>query len=207
MSSRHRIETVEQLRERMGEPSAAVAAKVGDGLDAFARDFIAHSPFLVLSTADGAGRQDASPKGDAPGFVRVIDDRTLAIPDRKGNKLLYGLENVLQNPQVGLIFLIPGCEETLRVNGRAEISTDPELLASMAARGQDALLAIVVRTEEVFFHCAKSFRRSALWKPETWQPYQVSFGRIMAAKLERADDRALVEGVDAAIEKDYVENL
>ncbi len=207
MSDPHRIETVAQLRERMGSATAATAAKIQDHLDEFSRDFIARSPFVVLSSADAEGRQDVSPKGDAEGFVAVADDRTLLIPDRKGNKLLMGLENILKNPQVGLIFLIPGCEETLRVNGRAEITADPEVLSSLAARGQDALVAIRVTSEEVFFHCAKAFRRSSLWKPETWTPHRVSFGEIFASRIARAGDREVIDGVDAAIEQDYRENL
>lgn len=207
MSDPHRIETVEQLRERMGHPSAAVTGKLDEHIDDFARAFIARSPFLVLATADADGRQDASPKGDGEGFVAVADERTLLIPDRKGNKLLMGLENILANPRVGLIFLVPSCEETLRVNGRAEITADPEVLASLAERGQDALVAIRVSVEEVFFHCAKAFRRSALWRPETWRPHRVSFGEMLAARIDRADDGELVEKVDAAIEQDYRENL
>ncbi len=207
MSDPHRIETVEQLRERMGSASPVTPAKVESKLDDFARDFIARSPFLILSTADAEGRQDASPKGDAEGFVSVVDETTLLIPDRKGNKLLMGLENILQNPRVGLIFLVPGCEETLRVNGRAEITADPELLGALAARGQDALVAIRVTTDEVFFHCAKAFRRSALWKPETWTPHKVSFGEIFAKRLAREGDREVVQNIDAAIEQDYRENL
>ena len=207
MADPHRIENLAQLRERMGEPSPATAAKVEGKLDDFARDFIARSPFLVLSTADVEGRMDASPKGDAEGFVAVADDHTLLIPDRKGNKLLMGLENILANPQVGLIFLIPSCEETLRVNGRAEITTDPEVLSLLAARGQDALVAIRVTVDEAFFHCAKAFRRSALWKPETWKPHKVSFGEIFARKIDRASDKEIIDNVDAAIEQDYTENL
>lgn len=207
MSDMHRIETLEQLRERMGAPSPVTAAKVEAKLDELARDFVSRSPFLILATADAGGRQDASPKGDHAGFVAVADDATLLIPDRKGNKLLMGLENILQNPKVGLIFLVPGCEETLRVNGRAEITADPELLAALAARGQDALVAIRVTVEEVFFHCAKAFRRSALWKPETWKPHKVSFGEVIAKRLAREGDRELIENVDAAIEQDYRDNL
>jgi len=207
MTDPHRIENVSQLRERMGQASPATAAKVDDRLDAFGRDFIARAPFLVLSTADAHGRQDASPKGDAPGFVEVVDDRTLLIPDRKGNRLLYGLENILANPAVGLLFMVPGCEETLRINGRAEITADPELLQRLAARGQDALVAIRIEVQESFFHCAKAFRRSALWKPETWQPHRVSFGEIFAAKAQKPGDPAIVENIDAAIEQDYQENL
>ena len=207
MSDRHQITTTEQLRERMGESSPVTAAKVGDVLDEFGREFITRSPFLVMSTAAIDGGQDASPKGDAPGFVHVVDDRTLLIPDRKGNKLLYGLENILQNPHVGLIFFVPGCEETLRVNGRAQITADPEILASLAARGQDAQVAIRVSIDQTFFHCAKAFRRSSLWKPETWTPHKVSFGEIFAARAAKPGDREIVENIDEAIERDYAENL
>jgi PPOX class probable FMN-dependent enzyme len=207
MTDAHRIETVEQLRERMGTPSPGLEGKVLERVDRFAREFIARSPFLILSTADAEGRMDASPKGDAEGFVAVADDRTLLIPDRKGNKLLMGLENILENPHVGLIFLVPGCEETLRVNGRAEITADPEILASLAARGQDALVAIRVAVDEVFFHCAKAFRRSSLWKPETWRPHKVSFGEMLAERIARPGDREVIQNVDAAIEQDYRDNL
>jgi len=207
MGDAHGIETLEQLRVRMGEPSEFVAGKVNDFVDDFGREFIARAPFLVLSTADAEGRQDVSPKGDAPGFVTVADERTLLIPDRKGNKLLYGLANILSNPRVGLLFLIPGTEETLRVNGRAELTEDPEILKALAARGQDALLAIRVHVDECFFHCAKAFRRSALWKPETWQPHKVSFGAQFAKRIDRAGDAELIENIDKAVETDYREEL
>ena len=207
MADEHRIDSVEQLCERMGEPNPVVAQKVNDFLDDFARDFIAHSPFLVLSTADASGRQDASPKGDGPGFVAVQDDKTLLIPDRKGNKLLFGLKNVLENPHVGILFLIPGTEETLRVNGRAELTVDPEVLSSLQARGQDAPLAIRVHVDECFFHCAKAFRRSKLWKSETWKPQEVSLGAMMARRLGRDGDAEVIRNIDAAIETDYRENL
>lgn len=207
MGDVHRIETAERLRERMGHPSEFVTGKVSDRLDDFARDYIARSPFLVLSTASADGQQDASPKGDGPGFVAVEDDETLLIPDRKGNKLLYGLENILENPHVALLFLIPGTEETLRVNGRAELTEDPEILSRLAARGQDALLAIRVHVDECFFHCAKAFRRSQLWKPDTWRPHRVSSGAMFARRIGRDGDRELIEKVDAAIEKNYREEL
>jgi uncharacterized protein len=207
MGESHRIETVERLRERMGHPSAVVAGKVDDFLNDFARAYIAASPFLVLSTADAEGRQDTSPKGDAPGFVAVEDEKTLLIPDRKGNKLLYGLENLLANPHVGLLFLVPGTEETLRVNGRAELTDDPAVLARLAARGQDALVAIRVTVDECFFHCAKAFRRSSLWKPETWRPTKVSFGAQFARKIGRGTDAELIEKVDAGIEQNYRDEL
>jgi len=203
----HRIETRERLRERMGHPSEFVAGKVDDFVNDFAREFIAASPFLVLSTASADGRQDASPKGDAPGFVAVEDEKTLIIPDRKGNKLLYGLENILENPHVGVLFLVPGTEETLRVNGCAELTEDPEVLARLAARGQDALLAIRVGVDECFFHCAKAFRRSSLWKPASWSPIRVSFGAQFASKIGRGADAELIDKVDAGIEQNYRDEL
>lgn len=207
MGDVHRIETIARLRERMGHPSEFVAGKVDDFLNDFARAYIAASPFLVLSTADAEGRQDTSPKGDAPGFVTVEDEKTLLIPDRKGNKLLYSFENLLTNPHVGLLFLVPGTEETLRVNGRAELTEDPAVLSRLAARGQDALVAIRVTVDECFFHCAKAFRRSSLWKPETWRPTKVSFGAQFARKTGRDTDAELIEKVDAGIEQNYRDEL
>ena len=130
--------------------------------------FIERCPFLVLSTSDRSGRVDASPKGDAPGFLSVVDEKTLLIPDRPGNRLAYGHLNVLENPQVGLLLVIPNTSETLRINGKAELSADPELLESLAARGKPAVLAIRVTVEECFFHCGKAFIRSGLWKPDEW---------------------------------------
>jgi len=191
----------------MGHPIEFVSGKVSDVIDDFARDYIAASPFLVLSTANAEGRMDASPKGDAPGFVHVKDEKTLLIPDRKGNKLLFGLVNILENPSVGLLFMIPGTEETLRVNGTAELTEDPAVLAELAARGQDALLAIRVSVDESFFHCAKAFRRSALWRPETWKPHKVSMGAMFARRIDREGDEELIKNVDAAVEQEYRDEL
>jgi len=137
-------------------------------LDAHCRAFIALSPFVLVSTADGAGRCDVSPKGDAPGFVQVLDDRRLVIPDRPGNKRLDGMRNLLGNPHVGLVFLVPGREETLRVNGRAWLTRDPAVLDRCVVEGKTPLLAIGVAVEQSFMHCAKAFRRSRMWSQETW---------------------------------------
>ncbi len=202
----HRIDDVETLRELVGELKPGSRLKLLEKLDEFATDFIARSPFLVLSTADREGRQDASPKGDGPGFVWVEDEHTLVIPDRLGNRLVFGHLNLLENPRVGLLFLIPGTHETLRVNGSAELTRDPALLERLAARGRPAVLAIRVHVEEVFFHCAKAFLRSELWKPDSWPEKQkVSFGRMIAKKL--AADRKLADGIDAAIEENYRTDL
>ncbi|MBM3221051.1 MAG: pyridoxamine 5'-phosphate oxidase family protein [Candidatus Rokubacteria bacterium] len=162
------ITTLEELRALMGEPSEMARKKQIDRLDVHCREYIAHAPFVLVGTADAAGRCDVSPKGDAPGFVRVLDDRHLVIPDRPGNKRLDSIRNILENPHIGLIFLVPRYEETLRINGRATITRDPELLASMPVGGKVPKLAIGVEVEEVFMHCAKAFRRSSLWQPEQW---------------------------------------
>ena len=198
--------TEAELRELIGAPNEIVAAKIENHLDSFARDFLARCPFLVLGTSDQHGALDASPKGDAPGFVLVEDEGTIVIPDRPGNKLALGHLNVLSNPQVGVIFMIPGTPETLRINGRAELSRDPALLERLAARGRPAVLAIRVRIDQVFFHCAKAFIRSNLWKPEKWgEPHHVSFGEIFAAKTGAGDDAA--KAYDAQVEKSYQEQL
>ncbi len=131
-------------------------------------EFIARSPFFLIATANADGSCDISPKGDPPGAVRVLDARTLAIPDRLGNRRIDGFQNILTNPHVGLIFLIPNDDETLRVNGRAFITTDPELLASMAIDGRAPKLATIVEVDEAYMHCARAFLRAGLWKPETW---------------------------------------
>ncbi len=169
-------------------------------------DFIRRSPFLVLATADADGNHDASPKGDGPGFVVVEDKRTLVIPERKGNRLMFSLRNILANPRVGIIFLVPGTDETFRVNGTAELSDDPDLLVRLTARGAPALLAIRVTVQECFFHCAKAFIRSQLWKPESWpERRKISFGKLLTAKVGGGDD--LARQIDQAIDEDYKNNL
>ena len=162
------VTSLDELRAMLGEPSELALRKQLDRLDEHCRGFLAKSPFALLATADRAGRLDVSPKGDPAGFVLVLDDRHLVIPDRPGNKRLDGMRNILDNPHIGLIFLVPGKDETLRVNGRAWILRDAELLERMAVDGKRPQLAIGVEIEEVFFHCAKAFRRSGLWKPERW---------------------------------------
>jgi PPOX class probable FMN-dependent enzyme len=156
------------LRALLGSPSEVALKKQIARLDAHCRAFIAHAPFVALATADGEGHCDVSPKGDPAGFVRVLDDTHLVVPDRPGNKRLDGLRNILANPRVGLLFLVPARGETLRVNGRACITRDPDLLATLAVEGKVPSLAIGVEVEEVFLHCAKAFKRSGLWEPARW---------------------------------------
>lgn len=164
-----RIVTTEaELREIVGSPSELALRKDIGALDQHARAFIAQAPFLLMATASAAGRCDVSPKGDAPGFVHVLDDRHLAVPDRPGNRRVDGMRNLVENPHIGLIFMIPGREDTLRVNGRAWIVRDDDLLARMAVQGKRPLLAVGVEVEECFLHCAKAFKRSRLWEPAQW---------------------------------------
>ena len=201
------IRTEEELRALIGEAPTGLQEKNIDHLDHFAVDFIAECPFLILTTADASGRCDASPKGDAPGFVRVVDKKTLVIPDRPGNRLAYGHLNILSNEQVGLLFILPGTSETLRVNGTAELDASPELLSSLAARGKSAVLGIRVTVEECFFHCAKAFIRSALWQQDAWptEPHRVSFGDMFAER--RQLDQETARAIDQSVEADYKSNL
>jgi PPOX class probable FMN-dependent enzyme len=201
-ASDYRITSVGQLRELIGEPNAIVHKKLLTELDGLAIDFIKRSPFLVLATTDADGNLDASPKGDHPGFVLVENASTIVIPERKGNKLLFGLQNILANPHVAMVFMLPGTGETLRVNGTAELTTDPELLGKLTARGAPALLATRVTVRECFFHCAKAFIRSQLWRPETWsERVSVSWGTYLGPKIGTGEEFA--RQVDKAIEQDY----
>jgi len=205
-SSDHRISSLAQLRAIFGEPSPLVAKKLLRGLDELAAGFIRRSPFLMIGTADAEGNQDVSPKGDGPGFVLVENESTLVIPDRRGNKLLFTLQNILVNPHVAIIFVAPGTDETLRVNGTAELSADPALLERLSARGLPAQLAIRVKIRECFFHCAKAFIRSQLWKPESWnERMRISWGKYLAEKTGASDETATQ--IDQFVEQDYKNNL
>ena len=206
MGDPYAIDDDAALRRIVGESIPGLELKNQDTISDEAREYIARSPFLVLATCDANGRLDASPKGDHPGFCLVEDERTLVIPDRHGNKLVYGLQNILANPRVGVIFMLPGTPETVRVNGRASLTADPALLARLAARGKPATLAIRVHVEECFHHCAKAFIRSKLWKPESWgQRLKISFGAMAAKRMKLGADVA--EKFDAAVEDDYRNNL
>jgi PPOX class probable FMN-dependent enzyme len=206
MGDPHSIDDVEALRRIIGPTLPGLELKNQDTISEEAREYIARAPFLVLATCDAEGRLDASPKGDDPGFCLVEDERTLVIPDRSGNKLVYGLQNILANPRVGVIFMLPGTPETVRVNGTASLTADPALLAKLAARGKPATLAIRVQVEECFHHCAKAFLRSKLWKPESWgERLRISFGAMAAKRLQLGADVAAK--FDAAVEEDYRTNL
>ena len=158
----------EELRAIFGAPGERAVLKERAHLDVHTREFIARSPFVLLATSNRAGRCDVSPKGDAPGFVMVLDDTHLVIPDRVGNNRIDGLTNIVENPHVGMIFLIPGREDTLRVNGRACIVRDEEILGRLEVQGKQPKVAIGVEIEECFLHCAKAFKRSGLWNQARW---------------------------------------
>ncbi|MSP87765.1 MAG: pyridoxamine 5'-phosphate oxidase family protein [Alphaproteobacteria bacterium] len=162
------------LRDLYGESTTLARLKQLDRLDTHCRNFIAHSPFLMMASAGANGALDASPRGDAPGFVAVEDDRSLLIPDRPGNNRLDTLSNLQANPEVGLIFLIPGVDETLRVNGRAELVADSAVLVTLAAQGKLPKSAVRVRVREAFLHCGKALKRSRLWSED----YKVAKGTI-----------------------------
>jgi uncharacterized protein len=198
------------LRQLYDATHALALQKERSTLSGNALAFIRRSPFLCIGTQGPEGRADVSPRGDAPGFVSVLDDRTLAIPDRPGNNRLDTLANIVANPSVGLLFLIPGYDETLRVNGRATLTIQPDLLDSMAVSERQPRLAIVVAVEEVFLHCAKAFRRSHLWDPAHRQD-RGEMPSLMQMILDDTTgapaDPAEMRKMDESLEADYRQTL
>jgi len=186
------IENIADIRELYGEPMERAVKKQLPRLEKHSRAFIALSPFLVIASADAHGRVDASPKGDAPGFVRVIDDATLLIPDRLGNNRVDTISNLLAAPGIGLIFFVPGLRETLRVNGKARVTTDPALLDPCAVGGRAPKSGLLVTAEEVYFHCGKALIRSDLWNPEKMLKHAdfPSLGRIITEQIGTGDAAA-----------------
>ena len=184
--------TTEDLAVRFGAPHELAVEHKLPYIDEAAERFLAQCPFVIVSTADAEGRCDASPKGDPPGFIHVGDKHTLYLPDRAGNRMFQSIGNILANPHVGLLFLIPGEEWTMRVNGRASIVDDPPLLEKLSARGRPAQMAIKVEIEECYFHCPKSFKRAELWNTERFHKYQgESWGKILAQRTQMAKDEAV----------------
>jgi uncharacterized protein len=160
--SEHLVTTMEQLETLYGEKNPNSVLKEIDHINAGYRTLIEAAPFVAVATSGPEGL-DCSPKGDAPGFVRILDDKTLALPDRPGNNRIDGFRNIVRDPRVALLFLIPGCAETLRVNGRASISLEPKLMQSFAVNGKPPRCVLVVHIESIYFHCAKAIMRSKLW--------------------------------------------
>jgi PPOX class probable FMN-dependent enzyme len=184
--------------------------KVQGSLDKHAQAFIRRSPFLCIGTQNPDGRADVSPRGDPVGFVKILDQQTLAIPDRPGNNRLDSLVNILANPSVGLLFIIPGFDDTLRVNGQATLVTDPELLEGLSIKDRIPTLAIVVKVSEVFMHCAKAFRRSQLWNPDHFQKRDEmpSLSKIILDQTTGApSDANEMRKIDEELEEEYKQTL
>lgn len=171
-------------------------------LDPHSQEFIARCPFVCIGTQNADGKADVSPRGDPAGFVQVLDDQTLAIPDRPGNNRLDSLANIVENPQVGLLFIVPGFDETLRVNGQASLTTDPALLDRMQVHGKAPKLAIVVKIRTIFIHCAKAFRRSKLWDPDQFQDRK-EMPSLVQIVLEQTNDAP----TDPKVQKQLDEGL
>ena len=200
------IRTEEALREVLGHPSAGAAGKAIDHIDKHFAGFIAQSPFVLIGSADGDGNQDVSPKGDPFGFVQVLDEHTLAIPDRPGNRRGDTFSNILKNPNVALFFIVPGVPETLRVQGRASIVRDIELRERMAVNGRVPQLAMVVDVDEAFMHCAKCVVRADLWKPEHW-PNPEDVPSLSAAIIDQKKLAVTPGQMAEAMAKDVRERL
>jgi PPOX class probable FMN-dependent enzyme len=176
-----------ELRALLGEPAPAAVAKERSRLHDLDRAWLAASPFCLVATSGADGSCDVSPKGDPPGFTLVLDDATIALPERPGNRRADGFTNVLTNPHVGLVFFVPGRGDTLRINGRARLVRDAPFFDRLVVRGHRPVLALVVEIEQVFHHCSKAFLRSGLWDPRTWDPDAVPARPRIAQALERPD--------------------
>ncbi|MCX7349114.1 MAG: pyridoxamine 5'-phosphate oxidase family protein [Alphaproteobacteria bacterium] len=199
------IGSEEDLRAKFGEVHPLAITKTRPALDKYSRQFIGLSPFLVISTAGANGRADISPRGDPPGFVYVIDDQTILIPDRPGNNRLDTMANVTANPNVGLLFFVPGFEDTLRLNGKARLIDDQELLKHCTVNGKPPKVGILVAVEEVFLHCAKALKRSKLWEADYRQDRTQlpSIARIILEQTCTPVGEAEAQQIDAGVEGDY----
>lgn len=206
-TDRDLIITEAELRALYGETKKLAAAAKTDRLDELCKRFIALSPFVCIGSCDADGRQDVSPRGDRPGFVRVLDERALAIPDRPGNNKLETLSNILVNPQVAVLFVIPGHDETLRIFGRARISREAELLDHAAVDGKRPKSMILIEIEQVYPHCGKAFRRARMWEAAA-HPDSREVPSLAAIALTIAGIRdRKIEDVEAQVQKSYITDL
>jgi PPOX class probable FMN-dependent enzyme len=204
------VTSLAELEALVPPPGEGAAGKTMYRIERYARQYIGLSPFCCLATSDGKGNADVTPRGDQPGFVRVIDEKTLLIPERPGNNRMDSLRNIIQHPSLGLLFFIPGFEDTLRVNGRGRVTKDPGLLADSAVDGKLPKFGVLVAVDEVFFHCAKAFRRSRLWDPtaQVARNTMPTLARMIMDQMaevanEALPDQVQVSAVDAEIEEDY----
>ncbi|CRZ17896.1 pyridoxamine 5'-phosphate oxidase family protein [Mycolicibacterium neworleansense] len=198
------VTSADELRAIVGQPTAAVAKKVTGRLSEAQQRWLKQSPLGFVATTDAHGRVDVSPKGDPPGFVQIIDDTTIAIPERPGNRRVDGFLNVLQRPHVGTVFVIPGRGDTLRINGTARILADADYFDAMVVDGKRPILALEIAVEEVFFHCPKAFLRSDTWKPETWDPTAVPSVAQMAKAFKPDQSQ---EELDAYYSEDNLRKI
>lgn len=182
------IDSAAELRDLLGEPSPRAAAKDRRRLDAYDQEWLRHSPFCLVATSGADGTCDVSPKGDPPGFTLVLDDTTIAIPERPGNRRADGFHNILANPHVGLLYVVPGRGDTLRINGRARLVRAAPFFDRMVVEGHRPLLAVVVEVDQVFYHCSKALLRSHLWQPAGWDPHAVPSRARIVQRLERSED-------------------
>ena len=201
-----RLTSTADLRRIIAEPRPATRSKILNELDQQAIDFLKRCPFALVGTTAADGTVEVSPKGDEPGFIRVEDPRTLLIPERVGNNLAFGLDNILATGKIGLIGLVPATGETLRVSGTAEVFDDPDLLASLSSLGKPALLATRVHVKHSYFHCARSIVRAKLWDPKSWpSPGRISFGKIIAPRV--GGDAEMAAQIDASVQGAYTTRL
>jgi uncharacterized protein len=199
------IGSAEELRALVGEPNPRAANKDRARLHEHDRSWLAASPFCLLATSAADGTCDVSPKGDPPGFTVVIDDTTIAIPERPGNRRTDGFHNIVTNPHVGLIYLVPGRGDTLRINGRARLVRDAPFFDDMVLKGHRPLLALVVEIEQIFYHCSKAFLRSKLWDPASWGGVELPSRAQISQTLERPEDS--IEELDRYYGPDYERGL
>lgn len=203
------IKSFDALRTINGAPSESTEAKKIKRLEDHSRSIIARSPFCLLATSSDAGT-DVSPRGDAPGFVHCLDDTTLLLPERPGNRIADSMRNIIDNPSLGLLFLIPGMNDTLRINGKGYITDHEPYLAKLTAQSKSPKLAIVIDIEEIYLHCPKAFIRSSLWDPEKFMPRDElpTLGRMLLEQINGAPpDASLEDAVDQALEADVQNNL
>jgi hypothetical protein len=204
---KNQINSIEQLRAILGFPKELVKNKSINFIDAHCKDFIAKSPMLFLSTSNKEGSCDVSPRGDPAGFIDVLDEKYLIIPERPGNKRCDSLINILSNPHVGIIFIIPGLKETLRINGKAKLTQDRDLLVKYQIKGKSPELGIIVEVEEAFIHCAKAFLRAELWDSETWPKKEnlPVIAKVLADHVNSSDYSS--EQIEAVLKESYKKRM
>jgi PPOX class probable FMN-dependent enzyme len=199
------VTSVAELEQIVGRPAPRTAGKARDRLHSVDRAWLAATPLAFVATGDEHGRLDVSPKGDPAGFAIVLDDTSIALPERPGNRRADGFHNILRNPHVGLLFVIPGRGDTLRINGRATIVRDAPFFDDLVVRGHRPALALVVDIDEVFFHCSKAFLRSKTWQPETWAPDAAPRRALIAQAVERQGES--LDALDAYYGPSYADRI